>query len=290
MCQRLLRWMFVSSLAVAVSAFTPNSYSQVVTLTSGNSSVTINTSGTGAGMNSWTVDGFNPLALQWFWYRAGAMTSESTINTLSSPTITPTSSSQTRISYASSAYSVSVDYKLNGQAPGSGLSTMTEGISIRNLSSTAVTFSFFQYSDFNLGTTGDDVLLQTGFGGLYSYAIQTNGPIRMIESSVTPGANRAEAAFYPSTLNSLNDGAITVLNNNTHAGPGNVTWAFEWDITLGAFGAANDTFGISKTLDVRCRSPRPQRCAWLVEGRWRCIAGAEPGNKSLTTDNSKRKG
>ena len=37
----------------------------------------------------------------------------------------------------------------------------------------------------------------------------------------------------------MNDAGITVLNNVTNAGPGNATWAFEWDITLNP----GDTFG-----------------------------------------------
>jgi len=238
--------------ALSLSAVVPESFSQVVTLTSGNSVVSINSSGAGAGMNNWSVDGLNTLALQWFWYRSGSMTSERTIDTLSAPTITPTSGHQSRISYADGSFSVSVDYNLNGQAPGSGLSTLNEVVSIRNLTSTVQTFSFFQYSDFNLGgSPGDSVLIGKDTHGLFGNALQTNGPIRLAESSVTPGANRAEASLFPNTLNSLNDAGITVLNNVTNAGPGNATWAFEWDITLNP----GDTFGISKTLDVQVPEP-----------------------------------
>src|SRR5437899_8006357 len=120
MCRRRFRWPFVSVVAVALSVFAPHVFAQVVTLTSGNSAVTINSSGSNPGMNSWAVDSFNPLALQWFWYRAGATGGESTIDTLSSPTVTTFSASHKSIGYASSSYSVSVDYNLNGQAPGSG--------------------------------------------------------------------------------------------------------------------------------------------------------------------------
>src|SRR5438105_12747074 len=100
-CQHSLRSMLAAASVLAVSFVAPQSFSQVVTLTSGNSSVTINTSGSGAGMTAWTVDGFNPLNLQWFWYRAGAMTSEQRIDTISAPIITPTSANQSRVGYYS---------------------------------------------------------------------------------------------------------------------------------------------------------------------------------------------
>src|SRR5690348_12549360 len=152
-----LRWLSVNVLAVLLSALAPQAFSQVV-LTSGNSLVSINATGPGAGMNNWTVDGFNTLGLQWFWYRSGSMTREQTIDTLSAPTITPTSAHQSRIAYADGNFSISVDYNLNGQSLGSGQATMIESISIRNLSSSAQTMSFFQYSDFNLGgSPGDSV-------------------------------------------------------------------------------------------------------------------------------------
>jgi len=244
--------------------FAPQVFAQV-TLLSGNSVVTISAAGPNPGMNSWVVDGFNTLNLQWFWFRAGTMSSEQTIDTLSAPTITPTSAHQSRIGYASSSYSVSVDYNLNGQALGSGLSTLFEVVSIRNLTSTTQTFSFFQYSDFNLGgPPGDSVLIGLDNRGMFGDALQTNGAIRLAESSVFPGANRAEASIFPNTLNSLNDGAVTVLNNSTSAGPGNATWAFEWDITLSPFGTQGDTFGISKTLDVQV--PEPSAPALLAVG------------------------
>jgi hypothetical protein len=256
--------MSVSIFAVVVSVFVPQAFAQVV-LVSGNSLVSINPVGPNPGMNNWTVDGFNTLNLQWFWYRAGSMTSEQSIDTISAPTITPTSAHQSRIGYANNSYSVSVDYNLNGQALGSGLSTLFEVVSIRNLTSTTQTFTFFQYSDFNLGgPPGDSVLIGQDNRGMFGDALQTNGPIRLAESSVTPGANRAEASIFPNTLNSLNDGAVTVLNNSTSAGPGNATWAFEWDITLTPFGTQGDTFGISKTLDVVV--PEPSAAALLTVG------------------------
>ena len=56
--------------------------------------------------------------------------------------------------------------------------------------------------------------------------------------SPLPGADRGEANYYPVTLNSLNSGSPYTLNGTTAAGPGDVTWAFEWDLTIAPGGSA----------------------------------------------------
>lgn len=48
-----------------------NTAPNILTLTDGNSSVSLSLSGPSAGMNSWTVDGQNQLSDQWFYYRVG---------------------------------------------------------------------------------------------------------------------------------------------------------------------------------------------------------------------------
>jgi hypothetical protein len=247
-CRALASFLVISTWAVV-----PGTFAQVVNLTSGNSSATINTSGSGSGLSGWSVDGFNPVSQQWFWFRAGGMTSEQRINAMSAPSIVTPAANQARISYFSSVggYGVTVAYVLNGQAPGSGLSTMTEGITITNGTASPLTFTFFQYSDFNLfsGGLGDYVSLATDpFSG---EALQTNGPIRLAETSVTPKPSRFEANNFTNTIASLDDSGITVLNNNANAGPGNVAWAFEWDFTI----AAGTSLGISKTLSLQIPEP-----------------------------------
>ena len=47
--------------------------------------------------------------------------------------------------------------------------------------------------------------------------------------------NHVEAALFDSTLLKLNDGVATTLNDVLTAGPGDVTWAFQWDMTIAPF-------------------------------------------------------
>jgi hypothetical protein len=87
---------------------------------------------------------------------------------------------------------------------------------------------------------------------LFNYALQTKGSTILSETSVTPGANHGEANFYPNTLNSLNDASPTTLNDNVGpVGPGDATWAFEWDTTVNPGGS----FIISKVLSLQVPEP-----------------------------------
>ena len=66
-----------------------------------------------------------------------------------------------------------------------------------------------------------------------------------------------EANLAPLTLNKLNDGAATTLSDTpigTVIGPGNVTWAYQWDFLLQPGG----TFQISKDKQI---TPVPEPAA-----------------------------
>ena len=68
----------------ATLALVSSANAQVVHLSDNNSDayINLNGTGTGAGMTNWTVSGINQLSQQWFWFRAGGMTSEQMINSL----------------------------------------------------------------------------------------------------------------------------------------------------------------------------------------------------------------
>ena len=189
-----------------------------------------------SGMFNWTVDGQNQLAQQWFWYRVGN-NPEQAINTISAPSITRPDAKTAYITYNNGAFSVEVDYVLTGQSPGSGQADIRESIRIHNLSPTnSLDFHFFQYSDFDLNglTGGDSVALGTDGFGRFNEALQTKGPILtspiLTETDVTPGANHGEVGFFNATLVKLNNGVADNLNDNAGPiGPGDATWALQWD-------------------------------------------------------------
>lgn len=213
------RFLMFGVIVSALAASVWQSRAQVVTLTDNNSVVQVNT-GNSAGMFNWTVGGQNQLYQQWFWFRAGATGPEATINTISAPTITTPDAKTLYTSYFNGAFGVQVNYSLTGGSAGSGYSDVGESIIITNATASALDFHFFQYSDFDLGGTAGGQTVQLGkntFTGLFNTADQVAPGVAFQESVHTPGAQHGEAGLFPATLNRLNDGIPTTLNDN--AGP-----------------------------------------------------------------------
>jgi hypothetical protein len=241
----------LSLAAVLLSAL--SAQAQTANLTHNNSSafIDLNGSGTTAGMTSWTVDGINHLSQQWFWFRAGGMTSEQTINSIGGLAFSQPDSRTLYSSYFNGSYGVSIAYLLTGFSPGSGISDISEAITITNATDSPLEFHFFQYSNFQLGGNSSDTTVQLGrnLRGLFNEAsvVRTNPlfTFALSETVVSPGANHGEAANFSFTLGRLSDAAPTTLNDN--AGPigGGVsgpTWAFQWDFII----APGSSVGISK--------------------------------------------
>jgi hypothetical protein len=237
-------------MSLALHGFVWQSQAQIVTLQHNNSTAQINT-GSSAGMFHWDVQGQNQLNQQWFWYRVGSSGPEQSINTISPPVNTPFLGTRgVTTVYANASFNIEIDYLLQGGSimlPGQvATADLTESISIHNTSAAPLDFHFFQYSDFDLaGAGGDTVRLGTDPSGNFNSANQSDGISTLTESvSVTaPSASRGEANLFNATLVKLSDGNPDSLNNNGGpVGPGNVTWALEWDVLLNP----NATFLISK--------------------------------------------
>jgi len=241
-------WFVTTVLAYQIVAGTAEA-SPVYTLSSGNSSASIDLGGSSPGMKNWTVDGQNQLNLQWFWYRVGSTGPDAPINNIGPLAVTQLSSSILDTTYASSPFSVEVLYSLLGGAPGSGVSDMSETIKIQNLTGTNISFHFFQYADFNLGGTPNNdsgQLSKTSKG--FNEVDQNNGFCQVgenVDTVVSHPASRGAVVNDNSILNSLNDGGPTTLNNSMSA-YGNVKWGLEWDFTL----APGSTYLISKDLNI----------------------------------------
>jgi len=246
-----IRTLCSSMLALASVAIVLPSQAQILTLTDAGSIAQINT-GSQAGMYNWSVGGMNQLQQQWFWYRIGTAGPEQSINTISAPTITQTTPNQANVLYGNSVFSVDVSYVLTGNTASSGLN---ESIRIINKTASNLDLHFFQYLDFNLlgQTTNQSVVLNASA----ARATQTFLSGRASEVA-TPNANHREAALFGLTLSSLNDVNPTTLNDNLMAGPGDVTFAFQWDFTIAAGGSQL----ISKIVTV----PEPSAIVLMALG------------------------
>ncbi len=244
---------------------------QVYTMSNGGSTATVNVGNNGVlGMNSWTVGGVSGSQLnqQWFWYSVNGAVQQP-INTIGTANVYNFSNPASPIdnlgvSYQNSQLTVQVQYILSGNGANSGSADMMENLTIVNNSATAFDLSFYQYSNFNLFQNNLNSVSLSGGPGGYSGALQTaggpggNGIAEVIDA---PLANFGEAALAGQTLGELNGPSYYTLNNNASAGPGDVTWAFQWNTSI----APGATFNITKDKGLSISLvPEPSTAALIA--------------------------
>jgi hypothetical protein len=261
----LNRMVAVAGLAILCAVGMPSSPALATVLTSGNTTVIIDKSDP-RNLLSWVVDGVQQIFEEAFWYRIGSTGPEINLSTLPSVEVFPVGN-VLLVTYtdAVNGFNITVSYIITGGLPGSGTSDVGEIISINNTGGTALDFHFFEYTDFDLnGTPGNDSV-QLINNILWS---QKDGGFVLSETSGIPAATGCEDAFFPTTLNSLNDANPTTFAANLPAncglvGPGDVTWAWQWDRNI----ASGGSFIISKDKHLRQeQAPEPGTLALLGLG------------------------
>ena len=220
----------------------------------------------GAGVSNWQVAGVNQLNYQWFYYRVGSGGPEAPIQNISAtPAVVFTPAARTLdLTYDNGSYSVRTLFQLTG----GNTPNLSEGITVHNHSGGSLDFHFFQYSDFDLfgSTGGQSVQFYTNsVTGQFYRALQTGGTRTVEEkvNSANPPIGHFEANLGGATLASLTDGASTTLSDSTSAGVGNVTFAYQWDVTI----ANGGSFQLSKLLTI---VPEPTVLSMVIVS----IAGA----------------
>jgi len=253
-------------------AVTATAQAALYTLTDDNSTAEIDPNSSD-GVWSWTIDASDHMYQQWFWYRIGDAGPETSIDTLTllgslatntdpfpgDPALDTLSLFYADgVDLASSTFTVEVSFNLDGGSTGSNLSDIAEQISITNLSDSTLDFHFFQYSDFDLNSSPNDTVELVNANTVR----QSDLDWTISETVVTPAADGFELDFFGITRGKLNDAAATTLGNafgTGPVGPGNVTWAFQWDETISAGGA----FQISKDKNM---TPEPATLGLLLIG------------------------
>jgi hypothetical protein len=218
MISRILAAIVISS--VVATGATAGS---VTTLSDGNSAATVDLSGTGVGMNGWTVNGVNQLAEQSFWYEVGSSGPAQRINTLTLSSADLSAPNSLAAVYSGSGFQIDADWTLYGAAPGYEESDISELIRITNTSSTVLNFHFWEYVNLNLlGMTQNTSASITGG----NTATQDNGALGVSETVDVPTPSRYEADFQPTVLGDVQAG---LLSDNASQSNGDLAWAFEWD-------------------------------------------------------------
>lgn len=243
-------WRACAHLLLFVLAFSlnaPHSVAGIFTISDDNSSADFDTTNPGNN-SSWVVDGTDHLFQQAFWYRLGNNPEVS----LHSLPIVVEGVTDTNfdfnpdtlfVRYNGGAFLADVRYVLDGGAAGSFVSDIAEQITITNTGAIPLDLHFFQYVDFDLnGSVGGDSAVFTNANAVQ----QSEGSAVLTETVITPVPAHREINDFPATVNSLNDLFPTTLNDapaiGTALGPGDMTWAFQWDTVIGP----NQSFQISK--------------------------------------------
>ena len=246
---------------------------QIYTLATRDTSLQINLAG---GVSDWTIDGVNQLNQQWFYYSVGSglVNSIDTIAPWSTPTIT-TNLGKTQITlnetYANSTIGVGTQFSIQSSPVGSGMATLAQTLTISNPSATAQVVHFYQYSDFDLGgvSGGQNVQFSSNGSGQEYQVVQTGltGPTLIGTVTAVGGGSsvqyEVQAGIYDGTQFGLGNGnSAPLLDNTLNAGPGNVVYAYEWDVTLAAAGNPGSSMTISEIQAV----PEPSSVALVASG------------------------
>jgi hypothetical protein len=216
-----------------------------------------------AGISAWEIDGHNYLTQQWWWYRIGDSGPETSIDKLvlsGAPVLNDTNgdglNDQVTFSYTSAGkFLLELTTTLVGGDPGTGVSDLADQVRVVNKSGSNLDLHLFQYVDAYLSNGADTVQFEPGF----AQVTQTGANGAMLEL-LTKSSQHHEAGLDTQTLDRLNDAVATTLNDTNYAGPGNTTWAFQWDLALRSNGSAL----ISK--DIAATVPEPSTLLLLGAG------------------------
>lgn len=205
-----------------------------VTLSDGNAFVEIDPDSS-SGMYTFEVDGIDNLYQQWFWYRYDGMDDELSIDELSSATVNQIAANVVSLMFDNGILRVEVSYLLTGGTSGSGTADIAESVRITNVSGSSLDLSFFQYSDFDLleNSSGDRVTFENA-----NTIRQSKGSATASEVVSTPAADHWEIGGFPSILDKFGDGfASTLSDSGSPFGPGDGTFAWQWNRTITAGGS-----------------------------------------------------
>lgn len=232
--RRVLPIFFAAVMLVACAALAP-AHAVIYDLADANSTISI-TSESANGAYNWVVNGVYQL-YQEQWFYGTSAPGQSSISAL---TLTGSSSDGTdaKFTYAGADFTLKTTYSLVGGAAGTANSDLSEQFRVINTSGSPLTFRLYLYTDFDLaGTPAGDIasIESPEMDHAFQYGPGKN---IMSETVAVQSATHGEVNFYANTLNSLTSGVTYTLNDNVGPlGPGDMTWALEWDKTIAPGGS-----------------------------------------------------
>jgi MYXO-CTERM domain-containing protein len=206
-----------------------------VVLTSGNSSISVNSTAVG----SWDVNGTNQLNQEQFFLRTGSSGGQLPLTSLTPSTVTAIGADTAKVTYGStSGIQLVVTYSLTGGQIGSESSDLTESVKINNDSGSSQTFHLFEYTNFNLdnSTTGQVVTIT---GGNTATDVGDGFQSQTVVSPKPSEFEASNTATSPDLLAHISSTTTPyTLKNVASAAAGDGEWAFEWDLNIGCGSSA----------------------------------------------------
>jgi hypothetical protein len=203
----------------------------LITLSNQNSVVRIQPA-TDAGLFSWEVDGANQAYQHWFWLRQGSTGPQASLDTFGAPLGLAYSPTNAAINYLAQGLNVVLNFNLSGGAAGSLASDLGESVALQNTSGAPITLHVFEYCDFDLAGNPDGDLVSFPSA---STVVQQGKGMTLTETVQPPWPDFWEASWYAITLDEIESGSpITLSDKLIPAEPGDQTYAYQWDLPLGA--------------------------------------------------------
>ncbi|HUJ08449.1 MAG TPA: hypothetical protein VL171_00340 [Verrucomicrobiae bacterium] len=239
----VLKGIGLSVLVYLVGYVIPTVKADVVVLTNGNSTVTVDL-GSQAGVSDWAIDGVHALQKQWFWYRIGPTGGEHSIDTAGPVAyglsdvdfdgLNDTLVFQYVNSDPSTPFTISAHIQLTGGQPGDGSSGISEVISILNTGANPLDFHFYQYNDFNLDPANPASDTVTYPSANEMVQNNPNGASSDCGALPIPTHHQADLVSNNPTnvLTLLNDSSPTTLNDQDGPKTGDAAWGNEWDVII----------------------------------------------------------
>lgn len=201
--------------------------------------------GTGTGpTSSFSVTGAggaNHLSQAWWWFRADNATRETALSGATGAAQILAGGSRVRLQYNYGTFAVTMEYSVSGL--GAGFGVLTQTVTVRNLTDSAMSFNLFNYNDVDvLGTNSNDTAQQTGPQTVRF----TDGAFPNTRATYE-ATNAIVVDSVPLVRNQLTDNAVSNLTGGVvSGGPGDLSVASQFAFNLDAGG----TQTVSVTLTV----------------------------------------
>lgn len=193
------------------------------------------------GVTSWVINNTNVMYEEWFWIRFDGDNQEYALTDYYDPMFDTGRTVDTDNNGFDESFNitynvldlllVTIDLELTGSACCG--SDLAETVSIKNISGGDLGFSFFEYTDFDIGGVLDDYAAYDEAGNVGVFT--QNGDGYTTTTSVNKAPDRWQIDEYPVIRDMLTDGDVDNLTNSVspYYGLADITWAAQWNLALG---------------------------------------------------------